>query len=288
MHFQSKLRSSGVDHSANAERPASQLFPDNAAAECWFAWQRWQGEETCPHCRSLSIQEGGATQVHALPLPQLRQEVQRTHGDGHGEFQSRLPDLGIGDACVRHSRQRPVEHETAPGFGHLLQVRLTPLQRLRQIRQDWQNPLFDCINGLIRFASASQEGNGHLLPRVGLGRRMADETRAIPSIGWKILIEDAATLPAESKHPSWMICHEETASDHSSDRPPNGRLPPPPPPPTTDHKAGRPLRLNGQKHPVRFAATKERQNAVPEPRQPLAAAQTVAQRRQAAEPLSRD
>ena len=230
MHFQSKLRSSGVDHSANAEQAAAQLFPTNAAAECWFAWQRWQGEETCPHCRSLSIQKGA--QHKSMPyrcrscgkrFSVRTGTVMESSNLGYRIWALAMQayaTLGSGLSSMKLHRDLGISYKSA---WHLL-------QRLRQIRQDWQNPLFDCINGLIRFASASQEGNGHLLPRVGLGRRMADETRAIPSIGWKILIEDAATLPAESKHPSWMICHEETASDHSSGLPPNGRSPPPPPP----------------------------------------------------------
>ena len=33
-------------------------FPDDAAAEQWFAKERWQGKVRCPHCRSDNVQTG--------------------------------------------------------------------------------------------------------------------------------------------------------------------------------------------------------------------------------------
>ena len=31
------------------------MFPDNAAAECWFIEQRWPGEIGCPNCGSRDV-----------------------------------------------------------------------------------------------------------------------------------------------------------------------------------------------------------------------------------------
>ena len=36
------------------------LFPDDAAAEKWFARQRWGDEPACPYCGSLNVQSGSA------------------------------------------------------------------------------------------------------------------------------------------------------------------------------------------------------------------------------------
>ena len=84
------------------------------------------------------------------------------------------------------------------------------LQRLRQIRQERQNPLFDCVNRLTGFRLTSQGGNRHPLPKIDAGHRETGETRAIRGIGWSILAEDAATISVSSKRPSWNICNEET------------------------------------------------------------------------------
>ena len=34
------------------------MFPDDAAAEKWFAKQRWDNKPTCPHCGSTNVQSG--------------------------------------------------------------------------------------------------------------------------------------------------------------------------------------------------------------------------------------
>ena len=36
------------------------MFPDDAAAEAWFAKERWGGEPCCPHCGSTDVQTGAA------------------------------------------------------------------------------------------------------------------------------------------------------------------------------------------------------------------------------------
>ena len=84
------------------------------------------------------------------------------------------------------------------------------IQRLRQIRKERQNPLFDCINRLTGFTLTGQGGNRHPSPKIDAGRHTAGEDKAIPDIGWNILAEDAATISASSKRPSWIICNEET------------------------------------------------------------------------------
>ena len=37
---------------------AFDLFPDDAAAERWFAEARWGDEPACPHCGSTNVQTG--------------------------------------------------------------------------------------------------------------------------------------------------------------------------------------------------------------------------------------
>ena len=36
------------------------MFPDDAAAEAWFAKERWGGEPCCPHCGSTNVLTGAA------------------------------------------------------------------------------------------------------------------------------------------------------------------------------------------------------------------------------------
>ena len=36
------------------------MFPDDAAAEAWFAEQRWAGEPVCPYCGTFNVQSGAA------------------------------------------------------------------------------------------------------------------------------------------------------------------------------------------------------------------------------------
>ena len=36
----------------------TRMFPDDKASEKWFIKQRWGTEVTCPHCKSVNIQEG--------------------------------------------------------------------------------------------------------------------------------------------------------------------------------------------------------------------------------------
>ena len=36
------------------------MFPDDAAAEAWFAEQRWGGEPVCPYCGTFNVQSGAA------------------------------------------------------------------------------------------------------------------------------------------------------------------------------------------------------------------------------------
>ena len=36
------------------------MFPDNSAAEKWFARTRWPEDPNCPHCESVNVQSGAA------------------------------------------------------------------------------------------------------------------------------------------------------------------------------------------------------------------------------------
>lgn len=36
----------------------TRMFPDDAAAEAWFAEQRWGGEPVCPYCGTFNVQSG--------------------------------------------------------------------------------------------------------------------------------------------------------------------------------------------------------------------------------------
>jgi len=38
----------------------SKMFPDNSAAEKWFAKARWPEGTHCPHCESVNVQSGAA------------------------------------------------------------------------------------------------------------------------------------------------------------------------------------------------------------------------------------
>ena len=70
------------------------MFPDDATAEKFFADERWPAGVGCPPCGSLNVQAGSKAQVHALPLPGLREVLQRPNGHGDGGLEARLPDLG--------------------------------------------------------------------------------------------------------------------------------------------------------------------------------------------------
>ena len=56
------------------------MFPDDAAAEKWFAYQRWGDEPYCPHCGSLNVQSGAAHKTMPYRCRDCRKRFSvRTH-----------------------------------------------------------------------------------------------------------------------------------------------------------------------------------------------------------------
>ena len=213
-----KQPTSGVDRSANAEAggevlpiparlAASSLFPDNATAEHWFAEQRWQGEESCPHCGSMSIQKGARhkTMPYRCRSCHKRFSVRTGTVMENSNLSYRTWALAMHSFATLASTLSSMKLHRDLGISYKSACYL--IQRLRQIRQERQDPLFDCINGLMGFAVANQEGNGHPLPVVGAGRCLSDESRADRDIGWNACVKDAAAVAVGSKLRSWTICH---------------------------------------------------------------------------------
>lgn len=217
---------SSVGRSANAEvggkvlpipakLAAPSLFPDNATAERWFAEQRWQREEFCPHCGSMSIQKGARHKTmpyrchscHKRFSVRTGTVMEKSNLSYHTWALAMHSFASLGSALSSMKLHRDL------GISYKSAYRL--IQRLRQVQQERENPLFDCMNGLMEFAAASQKGNGHPLPMVGVGRCMAGKTRADHDIGWNTCIEDAATDSVGSKLRSWNICMKKRLGGHS-------------------------------------------------------------------------
>ena len=67
------------------------MFPDDDTAEAWFINRRWPDGVRCPHCGCDNIQDGARHRSQRYRCRGCRTAVLRSHRDGAGRQQRRVP-----------------------------------------------------------------------------------------------------------------------------------------------------------------------------------------------------
>ena len=70
------------------------MFPDDAAAEAWFASTRWPDGPHCPHCDSDRIQSKAAHKTMPYRCRDCRKRFSTRTGHGDGKLQAGLSGPG--------------------------------------------------------------------------------------------------------------------------------------------------------------------------------------------------
>ena len=103
-----------------------EMFPDDKAAEKWFAEVRWPNGVTCAHCGSDNVQTGAKHPTMPYHCRSCRKYFSVRTGTVMAEFQDRISEMGAGYLPDEYQPEGRFQHEAASGRWSDPEIRLAP------------------------------------------------------------------------------------------------------------------------------------------------------------------